>query len=283
MPAETVRIQRVEVYLQDLKERLQQLRHKHDEVIQNSVDIIKEIDQVSSTLLLPTGSDGNSQNNGEENKPKIKKLIKEFETANSKHVNGSVKPQVIIEGSVNIQEILKNFEQLNDSHVLKDSLLFFRKAKESLEKIDNFFGKLDNLIKTNNSPNNNVIITNSELNENQIKMNKVRDKIQLFNQTNSIRKNDSNDSQMSTNIMINELIVEQQIDDNKLCDDTNSNYTSCCSSLMSLDRSAHRKDATLQDGKCSKDSIATETGYEGDNDDSEYDLLAKRKKHPHLS
>ncbi|KAL9899481.1 uncharacterized protein ACN427_007140 [Glossina fuscipes fuscipes] len=269
LPEETLRTQRVEIYLQDLKERLKQLRQKHDEVIQNSVEIIREIEEVSSSLLVTPQE---SVINTEENMTKIKKLIQEFETAKQQETSSKTKLPVVLESRVDIQQILQSFEQLTESRVLKESLVLFGKAKESFEKIDNFFGKLGCLDGSVNNvagaatttatiPRNNV----REARLSKTTSNNVRSKIELFNQSQSLLKTcKSCSTEIDFSILLNDSHHDKP-------DGVCSNYASCCSSLLSIP-------------KClSKDNIlkrqrSLENGYEGDNDDSDYNLLIAKKK-----
>uniref|UniRef100_A0A1A9VYD1 Uncharacterized protein n=1 Tax=Glossina austeni TaxID=7395 RepID=A0A1A9VYD1_GLOAU len=271
VPEETLRTQRVDIYLQDLKERLKQLRQKHDEVIQNSVEIIREIEEVSSSLLVAPQE---NVSNAEENMTKIKKLIQEFESAKRQGTSSKTKLPVVLESRVDIQQILQNFEHLTESRVLKESLLLFRKAKESFEKIDNFFGKLGCLDGSVNAVNAaTAAISRYNVREAQLNKtasNNVRSKIELFNQSQSLLKTcKSCATEIDFNILLNDSHHDKP--DRKHVDGVCSTYASCCSSLLSLP-------------KClSKDSIvkrqkSLDTGYEGDNDDSDYNLLISKKK-----
>uniref|UniRef100_A0A034WTU2 Uncharacterized protein n=1 Tax=Bactrocera dorsalis TaxID=27457 RepID=A0A034WTU2_BACDO len=310
LPEETLKTQRVEVYLNDLKERLKELRVQHDEVIQNSVDIIKEIDEVSSGLLLPQNSGIDSS----DNVTKIKKLIKEFESAKE---SNSTKTPVSIESKVDIRKILQNFEKLNESHVLKESLVLFKRAKESLEKIDVFLGThLENVIsqsvnasKAKINPLTSAVTTKNAEFENdcgqsptfpQLNSDTVNDII--VNDDNKVRdcslkstNSESNPpilsvakSQISTkssydfkhriNMFSNDKSGQVNSCDKNI---TPSCYASCCSSVTSMDvyQSAENFGITNMCGNESNCVNSLEMGYEGDNDDSEYDLFAlKRKK-----
>ncbi|XP_036324940.1 uncharacterized protein LOC118738126 [Rhagoletis pomonella] len=317
LPEETLKTQRVEIYLNDLKERLKDLRVQHDEVIQNSVDIIKEIDEVSSGLLLPQKIGKCSS----DNVTKIKRLIQEFETARE---SNSKKMPISIESKVDIRKILQNFEQLNESQVLKESLVLFKRAKESLEKIDTFLGtNLDNVIiqsVNTNKPNagHAIISVNAtvvELNgvKESISFNLSRDTKQTFANCGSKNVTDdslklANDpvlftnpaelaatgSQISSNSnsslrdridMFNNKEAPLAIDYNKLKDITPSCYASCCSSLTSVD--AYQSTENLCEYKMinneSNGVNSLEIGYEGDNDDSEYDLFATKRKKDKIS
>ncbi|XP_067632774.1 GTPase activating protein homolog 3 [Eurosta solidaginis] len=304
LPAEAIKTQRVEIYLNDLKERINELRLKHDEVIQNSVDIIKEIDDVSSGLLIPH----NSNISPNANVNKIKKLIQEFETAKE---SNSTKTSITIDSKVDIRKILQNLEKLNESHVLKESLVIFKRAKESLDKIDTFLGTpFENVISkslndttepllnatgtetmetaskkyTLSSPTISSVTINNLINNNNTK--EVNNNVactsppklehpssEVYNNSNSGLKNRIN--------MFNSGKLQETIKCNKPMDLTTSCYASCCSSVTSMDVYQSPENVSLnnlhENEMCTVNSL--EIGYEGDNDDSEYDLLAlKRRK-----
>ncbi|XP_053947362.1 uncharacterized protein LOC128856031 [Anastrepha ludens] len=314
---ETLKTQRVEVYLNDLKERLKELRVQHDEVIQNSVDIIKEIDEVSSELLLPQNS-GVSPNH---NAAKIKQLIQEFETARE---SNSTKAPISIESKVDIRKILQNFEKLNDSHVLKESLVLFKRAKESLEKIDTFLGThLEHVITQSanvDKPNTEPPITRESTtvakidNTNDELLASPKPSLDIIN---TIANNDRSNTahgyekltntsvsftspsnitatgtQMSTNSNSNIKDRINIFNNAKLAyrlphkpTELSSCYASCCSSVTSLDVYQSTENVYQQETyKNESNGVnALEIGYEGDNDDSEYDLLALKRKRNKIS
>lgn len=264
VPEDVLKIQRVEIYLNDLKERLNELRIQHDEVIHSSVEMIKEIDEVSSTLLSTS-----SNTTAGENMTKIKKLIMEFESA--KETCNKQKP-VIVGNHIDIQKILQNFEKLNESHFLKDNLIFLRKARESLEKIDTYLGAglvdlkkvavsesiRDKINKLN--PNKEVDVeVASKCLSNSEKYDLCKENILSNSPRDFLRQTQKNDE---------ETIVLDELQGNMSKDkmETASNYASCCSSFASL--------------SVCKNSL---NGYEGDNDDSEFDMtLAKKKRNSKL-
>lgn len=260
-----------------------------------------------------------SQNSGidsSDNVTKIKKLIKEFESARE---SNSTKIPVSIESKVDIRKILQNFEKLSESHVLKESLVLFKRAKESLEKIDTFLGShLENVItqsanasKGNINPPVSSVTTKVVEFENNFGESPTL--VQLSSDTlNNIVINDDDKitdcslkstnsgssppalaaarSQISTNSnnslkhRINMFSTEKS-GKLKSCDNgkniTPSCYASCCSSVTSMDvyQSAENFCIANMCGNESSCVNSLEMGYEGDNDDSEYDLFAlKRKK-----
>ncbi|XP_005179339.1 uncharacterized protein LOC101887782 [Musca domestica] len=237
LPDEALKIQRVDIYLQDLKDRLNELRLQHNAVIRNSEDIINEIDEVSSTLLLV---DDAASDITPERMTKIRKLIHEFEKAKDKKFNRTSPQTPETKPHVNIKKILENFEKLNDSHLLQDSLQLFRRAKESLDRIDYFLQSPKDISETRN-------LTSD-----------IRHKINIF----SYNKNESRKEARGNDI--------GKCDDGMDVRETISNYVSCCSSLNSISK----------DHDHSGEFTNSLNGYEGDNDDSEFDVFAAnaRKK-----
>ncbi|XP_061397562.1 uncharacterized protein LOC133333264 [Musca vetustissima] len=230
LPDEAMQIQRVDIYLQDLKERLKQLRLQHSTVIRKSEDIIQEIDEVSSTLHLVENS---ATNLCADRMTRIKKLILEFEKAKDKeydHTTASQSPPP----PVDIKKILENFEKLNDSHLLRDSLQLFRKAKESLDQIDNILSTPAKDVKNAGS--------------NYGGVGAIRHKIKMFNVS---EKAPTSGVQFHNQ---DPLDVRETI----------SNYVSCCSSLDSISNDLPENSSIFQNSL---------NGYEGDNDDSEIDVL----------
>lgn len=248
VPEYTHRTQRgVEIYLEDLKERLNQLRMQNDAVIHNSEEIINELDEVSSTLVL-TENCGSGQ--GNERLTKIKKLILEFEKSNDEC---SAKTTVVPETHVNLKQILENFEKLTGSQLLKDSLLLFRRAKESLEKID-------------------TLLDNGQENHNNCKKcnisEGIRQQVCLFSQNkkqllidinsgssrNAIESDNSNAAQAPTTTMGTCELAPLPVSDSM---EPISNYVSCCSSIESLQQYPNR----LQNVRMGENSFS---GYECD-------------------
>ncbi|XP_037884725.1 uncharacterized protein LOC119634563 [Glossina fuscipes] len=186
---------------------------------------------------------------------KIKKLIQEFETAKQQETSSKTKLPVVLESRVDIQQILQSFEQLTESRVLKESLVLFGCLDGS---VNNVAGAATT---TATIPRNNV----REARLSKTTSNNVRSKIELFNQSQSLLKTcKSCSTEIDFSILLNDSHHDKP-------DGVCSNYASCCSSLLSIP-------------KClSKDNIlkrqrSLENGYEGDNDDSDYNLLIAKKK-----
>ncbi|CAD6992300.1 unnamed protein product [Ceratitis capitata] len=209
---------------------------------------------------------------------------------------------VSIESKVDIRRILQNFEKLNESHVLKESLVLLKRAKESLEKIDIFLGtNLENVItqsvhvgqmnKTFPSP----TVPTLEVDQSNDSV-KSMTSAGLIKATIEIspKKSTSCDlaipktqtsttSNSSLQYRIN-LFNNENTDRNMSCINakkiTPSCYASCCSSVTSID--VYKSTENFCTPNLSNEGSyvnSLEMGYEGDNDDSEYDLFAlKRKK-----
>ncbi|XP_037943258.1 uncharacterized protein LOC119685237 [Teleopsis dalmanni] len=224
IPPQAINTQRVEVYLNDLKNRLQELRLKHDEVIHESVEIIQEIGDVGTTLMSKSMSTVPSKPKGS-----IKDLIKTFENVSLADTIKPVPAKVSIGAKVDINKILENFEKLNQSHVLKESLMLFKRCKESFEKIDSM---LDD--------------PGVELEDDNINL---KGKIELFNNNGSNTKVSSSGKQPSM-------------------------YGSC-SSLQSVENFHSSLDILEPEPSTSTHNIE---GYDGDNENSEFDVQVKKKK-----
>ncbi|EDV91496.1 uncharacterized protein LOC6568416 [Drosophila grimshawi] len=110
-------------YLQSLRDRLKQTLQQHSEMIQTSVNLVREMSDLATTLAL-------TQSTLEQQPTKIKRLIMEFESLHAGD-NGL--------GSVDAMEfhgLLTDFRRLHESQLLRDSLMCFKRAKDSLEEID---------------------------------------------------------------------------------------------------------------------------------------------------
>lgn len=233
---------------------------QNDAVIHNSEAIIRELDEVSSTLVF-TENCGSGQ--GNERLTKIKQLILEFEKSNDEC---SAKTTIVPETHVNLKQIKENFEKFAGSQLLKDSLLLFRRAKESLEKIDTLWG------------------SNVQENHNNCKKcnisEAIRQQVCLFSQNkkqllidinsgssrNASESGNSNAAQASTTTMGTCKLAQLPVSDLM---EPISNYVSCCSSIESLQQYPNR----LQNVRMGENSFS---GYECDYDDSEFDMLTTK-------
>lgn len=334
------------------------MRRKHEEIIDNSVNIIKEINNIKEvnsskdserltapTLSLPAATARNPLANVERSS-EIRKLIQGFEVGSS---NLSLPRQSsVLENNLDIHEILSDFEEFKENKLLTESLFLFRKAKESFEKIDSFFGRLNaesntlnftddklkrtylrnNFLLTNNTPtkynylelksktsgllyrNNNTIqkmskepivqdkcSSSSSSSFCSLQGGNVRDKIKLFTQTGSnicnenlTKRNDSNkmmqvyqqplkkevfketDSKNITSLP--QPLMDVNLDRLPSLASCSTNYMSCCGSLMSIGQYFSADDIPQ---RTPSQTLSIEKGYEGDCDDSEYDLTAKHR------
>lgn len=198
----------------------------------------------------------------------------------NKEKNFSCEPKTI-ENQVDIRQILENFEKLNKSHVLAESLMLFCKAKESFEKIDYYFESRLKETSLNTTDYKKLNISEG-----------IRDKIIKLSckqpeavpatstkelNSNAFKNNDHLETTIKQSHKANEYNFEK---DNDLTESP-SFYTSCCSSVVSIPGFKTVEDISSMSSSKYSNSF---TGYEGDNDNSEYDLfLAKKKKNTKLN
>lgn len=120
--------QHICLYLRNLRLRLKQTIQQHTELIQTSVNIIREMADVSTMLAM-------TQSGPEQQPTKIKRLIMEFENMHTGD-NGLSSVEVI-----ELRELLADFRRLHESQLLRDSLMCFKRAKESFEKVETLLGQ----------------------------------------------------------------------------------------------------------------------------------------------
>ncbi|ALC46584.1 CG1971 [Drosophila busckii] len=134
--------QHICIYLQNLRERLKLTVKQHSEMIQTSINIIKEIEEVSKMLTFTkSGPDQQSS--------KIRHLIQEFEGFRDITINtGDGSPRLSLSDVMDIRGLLSDFERLKESQALRDSLISFKRAKDSLEKVESLISQFS----TNNVP-----------------------------------------------------------------------------------------------------------------------------------
>ncbi|KAH8409820.1 hypothetical protein KR222_009047, partial [Zaprionus bogoriensis] len=111
-------------YLRNLQCRLGQTLQQHSQMIHSSVGLIKELVEVAKMLAL-------SQSNSELQANKIKRLIKEFESFNA----GDTSPGLNAADVVQLRDLIADYRRLEESQLLQDSLLSFKHARDSLEKV----------------------------------------------------------------------------------------------------------------------------------------------------
>lgn len=132
---EKEQMHRISAYLNSLRERLRSSIQQHQEVAQSSVQLLKDLGDVANMMQVArTGSPAQAT--------KIRRLILGFET-----VNATQHPAVgFISFPTDISEIrslIKEFEHLNESQLLRESLMSFKHARESLEKVSAFLERTD--------------------------------------------------------------------------------------------------------------------------------------------
>ncbi|XP_017073361.2 uncharacterized protein LOC108109379 [Drosophila eugracilis] len=136
---EKEQVRRISAYLQNLRDRLRQGIQQHEEVVQSSLQLLKEVGDVNNMMQF-------ARNGHQAQATKIRRLIMGFETVNAANsqqistVAGISLPSDLTE----IHDLLVEFEHLNDSKVLRESLLSFKRARESLEKVLGFLEKTGN-------------------------------------------------------------------------------------------------------------------------------------------
>lgn len=126
---------RISAYLNGLRERLRSSVQQHQEAAQSSVQLLKDLGDVANMMQVArTGSPVQAT--------KIRRLILGFET-----VNATQHPAVgCISLPTDISEIrslIKEFEHLNESQLLRESLMSFKHARETLEKVSDFLERTD--------------------------------------------------------------------------------------------------------------------------------------------
>ncbi|XP_075144706.1 uncharacterized protein LOC142219726 isoform X2 [Haematobia irritans] len=190
-----LRTQSAEIHLKELQERLELLCITHDTMIQQFEELIGEIEDVSSYLLM-------RENFNCSTNEKIERLSKfeEIKNSDAAHENDDTKNT-----NIDIKSMLEKFERLSFSQ------LDFHKVKESLGKVQTFFNVSKN--------------SGNELKKLQISTN-IRQKIdKLSHNNNQEMENCGNRLYLKQNQQINSSFNENEM---------NSNYVSCCSSFDSL-------------------------------------------------
>lgn len=136
---EKEQVRRISAYLQNLRDRLREGIQQHQMVVQSSLQLLKEVGDVNNMMQL-------ARSGHQAQATKIRRLIMGFETANAANapqiptVAGISLPSDLSE----IHGLLVEFEHLNESQVLRESLLSFKRARESLEKVLGFLEKIGN-------------------------------------------------------------------------------------------------------------------------------------------
>ncbi|KAM8706895.1 hypothetical protein ACLKA7_011057 [Drosophila subpalustris] len=118
-------------YLENLQDRLKQTVRQHSEIIQSSVSLIKELGDVSTMLAM-------TQSGSDLHATKIKRLIVEFENLQSGDNSQGLSSRDVS----NLRSIIADYQRLDESHLLQDSLMCFKLAKDSLEKVETLMNQL---------------------------------------------------------------------------------------------------------------------------------------------
>nr|XP_017007783.2 uncharacterized protein LOC108064674 [Drosophila takahashii] len=219
---EKEQVRRISAYLQNLRDRLREGIQQHQTVVQSSMQLLKEVGDVNSMMQL-------ARSGHQAEATKIRRLIMGFETVNTANaaqipsVAGISLPSDLSE----IHGLLVEFEHLNESQVLRESLQSFKRARESLEKVLGFLEKIGN-----ESPR--ASPQGSQLFGSPSASRSLREKIEAFNK-----------------------VLEASPE--KL-GDTCRHFTECFCSCCSLDESECRDHKPLP---CAS---KTNSGYEGDID-----------------
>ncbi|XP_052835325.1 uncharacterized protein LOC128252010 isoform X2 [Drosophila gunungcola] len=122
--------------LQSLRDRLRQGIQQHQEVVQSTVQLLKEVGDVVNMMQL-----GGSGHQGQPTK--IRRLIVGFEAINSANASQihSVEGISLSSNLTEIHSLLVELEHLNESAVLGETQKKFKRARESLEKALDFLEK----------------------------------------------------------------------------------------------------------------------------------------------
>lgn len=118
-------------YLQNLQSRLKETLEQHSQIILNSISLIKELGEVAKMLSL-------SQSPSDLNATKIKRLISEFESFYA----GDTTPGINVSEAVQLRELIADYQRLDESQLLQDSLMSFKHAKDTLDKVAALLGEL---------------------------------------------------------------------------------------------------------------------------------------------
>ncbi|KAH8242776.1 hypothetical protein KR032_002147, partial [Drosophila birchii] len=116
-------------YLQNLRDRLRWAIQQNQEAIQSSVKLLKEVGDISGVLLTKSGSQIPAT--------KIRRLIVGFEAVSGSNIShNSTVPEITLSNDLaGTRALLVEFETLNESQILRDSIVSFKCAGESLEKV----------------------------------------------------------------------------------------------------------------------------------------------------
>ncbi|EDW81601.1 uncharacterized protein Dwil_GK12159 [Drosophila willistoni] len=225
---ESEHTRRICIYLHNLQNRLKQGVAQHTDLVQKSVRLLKEVNDVSTTLALAKSGSNNQ-------KTKIKRLIMEFES-------GCATPGQ--EDLMELRDLLADFEKLHENQLLQESLLNFKRAGDSFEKVYAFLETvgLGNNTSPHPSPQPSQLMTTQSTNRS------LRERIEAFNKS----------LELGTNI--------------------SQDFVRCFSSHCSLENS----EKITSQSKLPNIGSRTNSGYEGDVDSeielAENEALAETEK-----
>ncbi|XP_033167457.1 uncharacterized protein LOC117145786 [Drosophila mauritiana] len=134
---EKEQVRQLFLYLHNLQDRLRHGIQEHQKVMQSSVKLLKEVGDVNDMMQL-------ARCGHQAEATKIQRLIVGFEAVNAVNaaqtsgVAGMSLPSDLTE----IQSLLMEFEHLNESQVLRESLENSNRARDSLEKVLGFLEKI---------------------------------------------------------------------------------------------------------------------------------------------
>lgn len=119
-------------YLQNLQSRLKETLQQHSQIILNSISLIKELGEVGKMLSL-------SQSPSDMQATRIKRLILEFENFYA----GETSPRITNSDVGQLRELIADYRRLDESHLLQDSLMSFKHAKDTLDKVESLLNQLN--------------------------------------------------------------------------------------------------------------------------------------------
>ncbi|XP_020817510.1 uncharacterized protein LOC110191106 [Drosophila serrata] len=120
---------RLSSYLQSLRDRLRWALQQNQEAISSSMKLLKEVGDISGVLLTKSGSQIPAT--------KIRRLIMGFEAVSGSNISQhSTVPEIPLSNDLTgTRALLVEFETLNESQILRESIVSFKSAAESLEKV----------------------------------------------------------------------------------------------------------------------------------------------------
>ncbi|EDW99270.1 uncharacterized protein LOC6539056 [Drosophila yakuba] len=136
---EKEQVRQLGLYLRNLQDRFRLGIQEHQKVLQSSVQLLKEVGDVNNMVqFVIWGHPAQAT--------KIQRLIVGFETVNAVNApqTSAVAGIGLPSDMTEIHGLLGEFEHLNESQVLRESLVNFKRARESLEKVLGALEKIGN-------------------------------------------------------------------------------------------------------------------------------------------